>query len=270
MKSVLSGITPAAIRRAPFPHVLVPDVLEPEVYAALSASFPPFSAIAWEGGLPPKSNLRYQLSAWSIINAPALSAVWKEFVTLHSSPAFFEQVVALFHDYWPDALKQALGGSLLGHPMGQLLRDDFSQARILQDARVEINTPVLRVPSSSRGAHLDTPNRLFTGLLYVRHPEDDAVGGDLQLFRWKGEPVAHIDTYQLPKDAVEVVDTIPYRANQLVIFPQGIDALHGVSIRHPTPHTRRYVFISAEIAEPWLFSPTPFGGAQLGGAPCGC
>ncbi|WP_448192472.1 2OG-Fe(II) oxygenase [Azospirillum sp. sgz301742] len=256
MRSLLSGITPADIRLDPYPHVFVRDVLDEDTHRALNDSFPPFSMMGWANPKRlPRSNHRFQFSAWPILNSPDMPDVWKEFVTLHSSPAFFAEVVALFHAHWPAALKQALGGDLLDHPMGLLLRDDFNRARILQDARAEINTPVTAGPSSSRGAHLDTPNRMFTCLYYLRHPDDDAEGGDLELFRWKNGPVADIDTYELPQDAVEVVETIPYRANQLVIFPQGIDAIHGVGIRHPTPHTRRYVFISAEIAENWLVSP---------------
>lgn len=255
MRSLLSGITPADIRLDPYPHVFVPDVFDEDTHHALSEGFPPFSRIAWEGPVPPGSNRRYQLSAWPILQHSEMSEAWKAFVGLHASPAFFAEVVALFRDHWPAALRQALGGDLLGHPMGMLMRDTFDTARILQDARVEINTPVTTRPSSSRGAHLDTLNRMFTCLYYLRHPDDDAVGGDLELFRWRSGPVANIDVYALPTDAVEVMATIPYRANQMVIFPQGIDAIHGVGVRQPTPHTRRYVFISAEIAEDWLAVP---------------
>jgi hypothetical protein len=256
MQSLLTGITPTDIQTDPFPHILVRDVMDPAVYAALSEGFPPFSKIGWDSPRPPPSNHRYQLSASQIVDHPDMSDVWKEFAVLHSSPAFFAQVVELFRDHWPQALKQHLGGSLLGHSMGLYQRDSHQDARILQDARIEINTPVSAGPSSSRGAHLDTSNRLFTGLLYLRHPDDDAVGGDLELFRWTRGPVAPLDSYCLPADAVEVVATIPYRPNQLVMFPQGLNALHGVGIRQPTPHTRRYVFISAELGEDWLTLPT--------------
>ncbi|WP_049976298.1 2OG-Fe(II) oxygenase [Azospirillum sp. B506] len=256
MRSLLSGIAPADIRLAPFPHVIVPDVLDEEIHRALNESYPPFPVIGWAGSKPPGSNRRYQLSAWPIIHHPDLPQVWKDFVTLHASPAFFAEVVALFHDHWPAALKEALDGDLLGHPMGMLMRDSYETVRILQDARMEINTPVTAGPSSSRGPHLDMPNRLFTCLYYLRHPDDDAVGGDLELFRWKNGPVADIEGYALPAESVEVAAVVPYRANQMVIFPQGIDAIHGVGVRHPTPHTRRYVFISAEIERSWLVSPT--------------
>lgn len=255
MRSVLDGVTAADIRLSPFPHVVKTDVFDEETWRALSDGFPPFSMIGWSGNSAPPSNQRYQLSAWMIMNLPGLTDIWREFARYHSSREFYAQVVALFRDYWAPELLEALDGDLMAHETGLLMRDSFSDARILQDARAEINTPVTGPASSSRGAHLDTLNRMFTCLYYLRHPDDDARGGDLELFRWKSEPIVDVDTYELPRDAVEVVATVPYRANQMVIFPQGIDAIHGVGIRHPTPHTRRYVFISAEIEHSWLTSP---------------
>ena len=252
MRSLLAGITPADIRSEPFPHIVARDVLDAATYAALSEGFPRAERLAWDGPLP--SNARFQLSAW-LIQLSELSAPWKEFAMLHSSSAFFADVAELFREHWPDALKQALRGTLLGHSTGVLLRDQFDRVRILQDARIEINTPVIGKAHSARGAHLDAPNRLFSAMFYMRHPDDVAIGGDLQLFRWKNGPVAACDRFELPPDAVEWVETIPYLANQLVIFPHGIDALHGVSVRHPTRHMRRYVFITAEIEQDWLVSP---------------
>jgi hypothetical protein len=256
MRSLLAGITPADIRLDPFPHIVACDVLDEATYGALSEGFPPAKRIAWDGGMPLPSNARFQLSAWLIQLNPEMSQLWKEFVMLHASAPFFAEVAALFRDHWSEAMKQVLGGALLGHCVGVLGRDPFDKARILQDARIEINTAVTGQARSSRGPHLDTPNRLFSGLFYMRHPADDGVGGDLHLFRWKHGPVARLDRFELPRDAVERVVTIPYRANQLVMFPHRIDALHGVSVRQPTQHTRRYVFITAEIEQDWLVSPT--------------
>ncbi|CAO3411495.1 2OG-Fe(II) oxygenase [Azospirillum largimobile] len=256
MRSLLSGVTPADIRTDPFPHIVLSDVLDEDTHRALNAGFPGFAQIGWANPRRnPGSNRRYQMSAWLIMNHPGLSRPWKDFVRRHSSPEWFAEVAALFRDHWPDDLKRALGGDLLGHEMGLILRDDFARARILMDARAEINTPVTGPPSSPRGAHLDTPNRLFTCLYYLRRPEDDTAGGDLELFRWKDGAVGGLDGFQVPADAVERVAVIPYRANRMVIFPQSIHALHGVGIRPTTPHTRQYVFISAEIAEPWLTAP---------------
>lgn len=253
MQSLLAGVTAADIRTDPFPHIVLSDVLDEETHRALNAGFPGFAQIGWaDPRRPPGSNRRYQLSASLIMNHPELPQVWKDFVRRHSSPEWLAEVAALFRGHWPDGLLRALGGSLTGHGTGLILRDGFDRARILMDARAEINTPVTGPASSSRGAHLDTPNRLFTCLYYLRRPEDDAEGGDLELFRWKDGRIATLEHYELPADAVERVAVIPYRSNQMVIFPQSAHALHGVGIRHPTPHTRQYVFISAEIEEDWL------------------
>ncbi|MFZ5746780.1 MAG: 2OG-Fe(II) oxygenase [Pseudomonadota bacterium] len=261
MQSLLSRITRADIRRDPFPHVVASDVLDTETCRLLGESFPPFARIGWDNPrVPPRSNRRFELSGWLIETLDDMPDIWRRFVARHASPDFFAEVVALFRDDWPAALVDTLGGDLMGHRMGRLMRDSFDGGAILQDARVEINTPVIGAASSSRGPHLDMPNRLFSCLYYLRHPDDDAEGGDLELFRWKHAPVASITCDALPPEAVERVATIPYRANQLVIFPNGINAIHGVSVRQPTPHTRRYVFVTAEIAANWLVSPVAHGG----------
>lgn len=252
MQSLLAKVTAADIRTDPFPHIVITDALPADLYQQLSAGFPPFEVVGWAGGAPPPSNSRYALTASQIHDDARLSAVWKEFTAYHSSPAFFHQVVDLFAGFWPDALLRAVGGDLKAVSTGQWLRDRHADARILQDARIEINTPVTKRPSASRGAHLDTLNRIFTGLLYLRHPDDDAVGGDLELHRYRKGVPQDIDVFQFPDDAVEVVATVPYRPNTLVMFANGLHAIHGVGVRGLTPWTRRYVFISAEIEEQWL------------------
>jgi hypothetical protein len=246
----------ATIRLEPFPHVVVPGALDPALYRQLCAGFPPFSRIGWDDPRrPPRSNSRFELSAEMMVADAAMPEAWRTFAARHSDRAFFDGVAALFDAHWPAALRRALGGSLDGHTMERLVRYRPQAARIALDARIEINCPVTAGASSSRGAHLDTANRIYSGLFYLRHPEDDSIGGDLQLFRWKGGPVDKIDAFELPAESVECVVTIPYQPNLLVLFPQGIDAIHGVSVRQPTPHFRRYVFITAELADNWLVSP---------------
>lgn len=255
MVSLLDTVTPAAIRTDPFPHIVIDDALPPMLYAAISAAYPSLAMIVPpRGGDRPAypSNHRYTFSAWISEIHDALPPVWKEFVRQHSGPRFFEQVVRLFDGYWPRALLDHLGGNLLGHSMGLLLQPHETPPRIFLDARAEVNTPVYGAASVVRGPHLDTSNRLFSGLFYLRAAEDDTGGGDLTLYRWKHGPIAAFDTYVLPADSVEAAVTIPYRANRFVLFPQTIQSLHGVAARPPTPHVRRYVFITAELATPWL------------------
>jgi hypothetical protein len=246
----------ATIKLEPFPHIVVPDALDPALYRQLCAGFPPFSRIGWnDPKRQPRSNSRYALSAAAMMADATMPEVWRAFVAAHSDGAFFDSVVSLFAAHWPAALRQALGGTFGGHTTERLVLHRAREARIALDARIEINCPVTADASSPRRAHLDTANRIYSGLFYLRHPEDDSTGGDLQLFRWKEGPIGEIQMFELPDDQVECVATIPYQPNLLVFFPQGIDAIHGVSVRQPTLHFRRYVFITAELADDWLISP---------------
>lgn len=259
MRSLLTGLTAADIRHEPFAHVVVPDALDPAFYAELSAGFPSVDRIVAATitrRMP--SNRRYALPAHMVLESDDLPDCWKRFAGLHSDPAFFAEVADLFRDHWPPELLAAAGGRLTGHAMGRLRLFDLPPAEplhIAQDARLEVNTPVRDRASVVRGPHLDTPNRLYSGLFYLRAPEDDSEGGELLLYRWRRGPVGDIAAYELPPDAVEEVVRIPYRANQLVLFPQNVHALHGVGARGPTPHARRYVFITAEMNRDWLTAP---------------
>jgi hypothetical protein len=258
MRSLLAGLGPADIRTDPFPHIVVDQPMDDGLYRELSASFPGFARMGW--ACDPEqmpNNRRFELSADMILQAPDLPACWKDFVAYHAGPAFLAEVAALFDGHWDPALLAALDGSLTGHSAGLRRLTAAAPYRIHQDARMEINTPVRDRASSSRGPHLDTPNRLFSCLFYMRAPDDDAQGGDLVLYRWRDGPTGRVADYALPETAVEAVLTVPYAANRLVIFPQSLNALHGVGLRHPTPHTRRYVFITAELSEDWLPQPTP-------------
>lgn len=251
MINVLSRAAPSDLRHAPFPHLIVQDALDPPDYAALAASFPALETIAGRRGREDlASNRRYSAPAWSLMLHEDVAPVWKTFLEQHVSQAFLDAVFTIFAGCWDHRLLDLLKSE--DRKTGVLYRDCHRDFRILSDARVEINGPVRDRASSPRGAHLDAPNRLFSGLFYLRDGRDDSVGGELELFRWKSRPNGALDVFELPAHAVERVATIPYRPNQLVLFPQSVFALHGVGDRHPTPHIRRYVFITAEIEDDWL------------------
>jgi len=251
--SLLASACRADIRLDPFPHVVIPDALPAETYARLAAECPSHRRIIADmpiERLP--DNQRYALSAQMIRDGDDIAQSWKAFAEFHTGAAFLGQVAALFAGHWPAEMLDALGGRLEGHDIGLHSYAHPGPWRIHMDARVEINTPVRGRPSTPRGAHLDTVNRLYSGLYYLRSPEDDSQGGELILYRRREPPSAPLDRFELPPEAVEVAAVIPYRANQLVLFPQTIGSIHGVGVRQPTEHIRRYVFITAEIDDPWL------------------
>ncbi|MEQ8968155.1 MAG: 2OG-Fe(II) oxygenase [Azospirillaceae bacterium] len=246
--TVLDRARPADIRRDPFPHLVVRDALPAAVYDRLAATRPDSDTVAWAG--PKPSNIRLPLSARRILDHPAIDPAWKAFVAAHAAPAFLARVLDLFAEVWPDlppdpaALARA-GTTLLdvtGMPDGEP-----GDGRVHLDARLELNTPVTGGESRVRGPHVDTANRLYSGLFYLRAADDPTPGGDLVLYRWRGGAVRDPLRYEIPDAEVEAVARVPYAANTLVLFPNHPHALHGVTARPPTPHERAYVFLTAEV-----------------------
>lgn len=242
--TVLAKADPADIRLAPFPHLVIPDALDAAAYAELAACRPGYAEIA--GPPPHPSNTRMPCSAWLFQQLPHLPEPWQRFTARHTRPDILAAVRDLFRAHWPAQLPTRLPQDPARY--GLFGRDSHDTFEILLDARLEVNAPVTGPASTHRGPHVDTPNRLFSMLFYLRAPEDDSVGGDLVLYRWRGARAANLDVFELDPDLVAPAATVPYAANTVVIFPNAPDALHGVSHRHPTPHERAYVFITAEVA----------------------
>jgi hypothetical protein len=108
---------------------------------------------------------------------------------------------------------------------------------------------VIENPSAVRRVHVDSPNKLFTGLYYLRNPDDTSAGGDLEMYRFKKKPrgfrVAEIDDRY-----VEVIKAVKYQRNTLVMFINTVCALHGVTERAVTPFPRYLFNLVGEVKQP--------------------
>jgi hypothetical protein len=245
MRSILHGLTRADLRSHPFPHVAVDGAVEPELYAELQAALPP--ADKFLRGREAENNLPYRCSAEQLLaDGPP---VWQEFARVHTSPEFFAEVVALFGDTIR-ALHPALEARL-GKPLEEVrtsVRFAEPFADVALDCQLTWGAPVTRASRAHR-VHVDRQVALYAGLLYFRQPGDDSVGGDLELYRFRGDTRVY-DEGRFVEDAlVERVTTVPYAANRLVFFVHSPAALHGVSVREVTPWPRLHVNFLAEFPE---------------------
>ena len=237
-QTVFAKARPVDVRLKPFPHMVIEEALARDHYDALLRSRPPYPGDA------SASNRRMPTPAWMLTSLEFYHPLWRDFARLHCDPAVTYRVAELFAAHWPahlpDLPREVTRFGVLG-------RDTFETAEVLTDARLEITSPVHGCASSHRGGHVDTPNRLFSALFYLRAPEDDSPGGGLELFRYRQGPPDKLDAFELPPASIEPVATIPYRANTLVVFPNSPLAIHGSELRQVTPHDRAYVFITAEV-----------------------
>lgn len=251
MESLLAKVKKSEIVSEPFPYLVVKDVLDEEICSQLIAEFPELEIVT--KGAKYSSNERFSYGANDALNDPRITPLWQEFIKAHISQQFLDEIVDLFGEHildtYPD-FEQKIG-KLAQLQAGTRRINSFLDCDVLMDAQICVNTPVVETPSSVRGAHVDSGNKLFAALYYLRNPQDTtSTGGNLEIYRYKGSNYHFFDQQFIHDEDVEVVKTINYERNVLVFFLNSPDALHGVTVREVTNHTRYFFNLLGEVKQP--------------------
>jgi hypothetical protein len=245
MDSLLARVTPADIVEEPFPHVVVREPLDAALCNRLIAEFPPMEGMT--GYRADASNKRLNYHATDALANEQLSPLWREMLLAHLSQAFLDELLGVFGESigltYPELAKSFAETSPRA---GVRWVDSYDSADILLEAQPAANTPVTGAATAVRGGHLDNPNKLIVGLYYLRHPDDDSTGGDLQLYRYTTEHPA-FEQHEISQRYIEAAKTIPYQTNVLVLFLNSPLSLHGVTPRHPTHWPRLFLNLGAEV-----------------------
>lgn len=209
------------IETDPFPHVIVENALPEDFYRELERTRPtPEQIIA---GRYPAANHRFDMP--TALAVQKLSPVWSEFCLEHISTKFWDRIFELFGDEIAKRYPKLPNA-------------------VRFECQPGVNTPS-HVLSKVRGPHLDNPKELYAGLFYMASDSD---GGDLELYSWKGEKRFH-GKLEVEEECVELVKTVPYKANTFVFFINTPDSLHGVTPRR-SKHYRKLVNVIADMREP--------------------
>jgi hypothetical protein len=247
---VFASLEGAALVEDPFPHLVVQDALPTDVAATLLSEMPPLEVLTQ--GLPPGSNQRFYLPSATTLADPRISRAWKDAnrACVEAMSAVLARVVrrlgAELAVAYPDfARRFAPPGDLRARPRHEAGR---RSGEVGVDAQIVVNSPALTGGTSVRGPHLDAPDKLFSGLLYLRHAVDDSVGGELELYAPAGEPLTFDALHGTPRSTVRRVRTYPYRHNLLVLPLNTPRALHGVSPRGRTAWPRYHLHLVGEMS----------------------
>ena len=266
--NVLGRASNADVITDPFPHLVIRNALREDVYEQLANEFPGMSVIANDAA--PQDNKYYFLGAAKAQAHQGVSALWKEFMAYHASPAFWSEVVTLFGNHiraMHPHLELACGKRLEEFTtcVRNMNAEDDADAQM--ECQLASCTTALR-RATPKGPHVDREVALYAGLLYFRLDGDDSTGGDLEIQRFKGVPHFEAGTNnEIPVDRVETVRTVRYEKNTFVFFIHSAHSLHAVSARSATPYPRRHVNFVTEFAQTKAFDIAPFrdGGANAGG-----
>lgn len=239
-KVVLQKIKDAVLHESPFPYIYIEDFLPDDIYKEVLADYPTVETFK-QMGQDIQNNIRYQLSIKDIYENEHYGN-YRKLIEDIFDQEFYDTVREKFR-YGPET------------KVGRRFMD---KCDVQLDFQPGINSPVTR-ECSVRSPHVDSPEELFAGLLYLRAPEDDSTGGELELYSTKGKPrfcrkqkIQDKDRLYLRKNEVTNTDclvkelTIPYKANNFVMFVNSKQAIHGVSPRGITGHERRLLNIIYE------------------------
>ena len=239
----LAGIERAVVRRDPFAHFHLAPALDRDLYLELEAAFPPLEAFTQGRATP--DNVALRIPAHKVTDNPRFPEVWREFFHYHVSRHFWDELRRLLEPElratFPD-LERRLGRSF--EELHVAMRSNGEPADLNIDCQFVVNTPA-REPSSVKTAHVDNQYKLWSALLYFRHPDDQAHGGDLDLYRFV-RPKKFI-RHRVPEDRIERCESIAYGANSFVAFVNSPDAVHGVSPRSHAELPRRYINFIGEL-----------------------
>jgi hypothetical protein len=260
--SVLQNRHSAELRTEPYPYIVIRNALPEALCRRLIASYPALEVL---GADPSRNNVRWSYPASEVRSNDSISTEWKDLIAYHVSRSFYDEVIDLFAGAitslypgrFPDreALKQL--------KIGERGTDDFRGCDILLDAQISGNTPVSKT-RSVKPNHVDSARKLFSALLYLRSDEDDSRGGDLEIRRFRygysaQDKARSYDGIYVDNRHTELVNTVRYEKNVLVMFINSPESLHGVTPRQVTPHNRIFMNLVGEVEQPLFELPRTLG-----------
>ncbi|MEX0909738.1 MAG: hypothetical protein WDZ75_00410 [Candidatus Paceibacterota bacterium] len=245
----------------PFPHLVVRNALDTDLLSALIGELPTVSALGEGGAFGEEwtsSNKRFDYRIADERKNLRLSPLLREILELYATRDFLLEFFRIFgssvRETYPD-FSARFSHNFSDLKSGIRYVDSYNNSDLLLDNHLGINTPVTAT-SVVRRVHVDNPKKLYTSLLYLRHPEDDSRGGDLILCRKKHKHISFDTKYCVRDEDVEVFQRIPYEAGTFVIILNTAKSLHGISEREPTKWSRHFIHAIGESEQPFFSLPS--------------
>ena len=236
--SILQNFKQENLYLDPFPYIYIENALPQELYDQLANEYP---ESVLNGATTGFKDFRYCQHEFTDEH---ITPLWKEFINFHTSKEYKNQVIRAIEPgmkkYYPDIVEKYLNSDVSLRQEGKAKGNAALEIQFVMNS---FDTGKIRTP------HLDQSRELFACLFYMKKSEDLSDGGDLIIYKKLGENFKFLEGRLAPIDRIEEVHRVKYRANNLVIFLNTADSIHGVSQRNTPEIFRRYVNIDCHIAE---------------------
>ena len=261
LPSLLDSASLPTPNSKPYPYVVIKNALPDSLCDRLIASYPSYTMMGVNAA---ESNSRWHYETYQVRANDGIAREWKEVIDYFSSQTFSDVCMDLFSDsiiqLYPNIA--ATKEELKKLRVGVKGVDDYNHCDVLMEAAICGNTPVTE-PSSVRINHIDKPKKLLSGMLYLREDDDDSTGGDLFIRQFKKNYTqrkkngCYRGVYVSVKHT-DLVETVNYEKNVLVLFVNSLESFHGVTVRNPTKYRRLFINIVFELQKPVFKFPNNF------------
>lgn len=222
----------ASVRYEPYPLLVLRPALESKLYQDLCNSYPDTFLFGKVPGYDYKLSLSEKFAADNYHRFLQSNEPWRRFHHWLKSDDFIRQTVEFLKSQNIDlGLDEAFRSSSgrLARAAEALLRGKLPRRDLRLRSRFEFS--VLKADGGEVAPHTDTPKKVITLVLsMIRDGEwEQNYGGGLDINTSKDPTFAfNWNNRIVPWDKIAVVDTVPFVANQCVIFVKTFNSLHSV------------------------------------------
>ena len=246
--SLLQNFNKSDFFSTPVPHIIINNAIPEKLYNELLIQSPKYLI---------KNNSNNNVRGDFFpdqIKQKIQHKLFYRFLEFHRSPEFFYQCTNVFKDDLENIYPNIISSSKKKIDKNKIVKLD-SDSKKRKDSMTftslySYNTPVTKA-SSVVGPHIDHYDKIFFGLYYMKEPEDNSIGGDLILYKWKNnysnykkKNIIFTEKWNNMLYHSEEAKKIKYEKNTFVLALNSINSLHGVSKREKTNHIRQFCYIS--------------------------
>jgi hypothetical protein len=219
----------SSIRYEPYPVAVLAPAMDPALYDQLAESFPDSALFATMPRHDYKLTLSEKFNPRDYDRFVAGNPIWSRFHAWIKSEAFIRQTVDFFTANNIDLQLKQCFETRSQRLFRELRRGRFPSRGPRLRSRFEFS--ILKADGGEVLPHTDNPQKVITLVLaMVRQGEwDPRFGGNLDINRSTDPAFAFNWTNRIvPWDRIEIVETIPFAANQCMIFVKTHNSLHSV------------------------------------------
>lgn len=226
MESILKNITPKNVITYPFPHLDIIDAVPKNLYQCMVDELPSEKFLddyfSQFGNLPSA----VALSSKNLKNLGLKTPYIDEFISIHSNKNFLDNILNLFSDYYDNYLPNMKYNFLNTVETKLFVNPKKTMVSGIENKNLK--------KTFVRGPHIDDPGDFGVFLFYICREEDNIIGGDLDLYKYKTRfrgfrrDIWH-DERELRMNDVEKVKTISYTTNRFIFLLDSLYSIHGVT-----------------------------------------